>query len=245
MHKPIIGITVNSLFTEGGVFSGMERVYVNQTYIHSVLQAGAIPILLPTVENELAIQEQLHRIDAVLLSGGSDINPLLFGEEPDTKLDFVLPERDDYEIRLTTLAHQMGKPLLGICRGIQVMNVAFGGSLYQDIFTQSPNCTIKHRQNSRRDFAGHTTDIVPGSLLHQILGETSLPVNSFHHQAVKAVAPGFVINAMSRDGIIEGIERPGSFMLGVQWHPEMLVDSYPVMLELFRRLAAEATHTKQ
>ena len=241
MRKPVIGITANSLFSEGGTFPGMERVYVNQSYIHSVLLAGGIPVLLPTVEGELAIREQLLRVDAVLLSGGSDINPLLFGEEPDAKLEFVLPDRDEYELHLTTFAYQMRKPLLGICRGIQVINVAFGGSLYQDISTQSPNCTLKHSQSSRRDFAGHTVDVSPDSLLHQILGKASLPVNSFHHQAIKIIAPGFSINAMSRDGIIEGIEKQGeSFMLGVQWHPEMLVDTYPVMLELFKRLTTEA-----
>lgn len=241
MHKPVIGVTANSLFSEGGAFPGMERVYVNQTYIHSVIEADAIPVILPTIQNEQAIKAQLSRVDAVLLSGGSDVNPLLFGEEPDAKLDFILPDRDQYEISLTTLAYQMGKPLLGICRGIQVINVAFGGTLYQDIITQAPRCTVKHFQSSRRDFAGHTVDIASGSLLYEILGADSLAVNSFHHQAVKDVAPGFFINAMSRDGIIEGIEKPGkAFMLGVQWHPEMLVDSYPIMQALFRRLTTEA-----
>lgn len=241
MRKPIIGITANSLFSEGGTFPGMERVYVNQTYIHSVLLAGGVPILLPSVNTDQAVLEQLDRVDAIILSGGSDINPLLFGEEPDAKLDFVLPDRDTYEIRLTCLTHQSGKPLLGICRGIQVINVAFGGTLYQDICSQAPNCTLKHSQSSRRDFAGHTVDIVPGSMLQQIFDEFSLSVNSYHHQAVKDAAPGFIINAMSRDGIIEGIEKPGEpYLLGVQWHPEMLVESYPVMLELFKRLVKEA-----
>lgn len=241
MHKPVIGITANSLFSENGVFPGMERVYANQSYLHSVGKAGGIPVLLPTLNSEADMTEQLKRVDGVILSGGSDINPLLFGEEPDAKLDFILPDRDEYEIALAQLAYQSGKPILGICRGIQVLNVAFGGSLYQDIHSQAANCSLKHFQSSRRDFAGHTADIVPGSLLYDILDAAALPVNSFHHQAVKDVAPGFIVTARARDGIIEAIEKPGkSFLLGVQWHPEMLVDSYPVMLELFKRLVGEA-----
>jgi putative glutamine amidotransferase len=241
MHKPVIGITANSLFSENGAFPGMERVYVNQSYLHSVEKAGGIPVLLPTVSSDSDITEQLGRVDGVILSGGCDINPLLFGEEPVTKLEFVLADRDEYEIALTRLSYQSGKPLLGICRGIQVLNVAFGGSLYQDIHSQAANCCLKHSQSSRRDFAGHTVDIMPGSLLHDIIGKTALPVNSFHHQAVKDVAHDFITTARARDGIIEAIEKPGKrFLLGVQWHPEMLVDSYPVMLELFKRLVGEA-----
>jgi putative glutamine amidotransferase len=241
MHKPIIGITANSFFAESGTLPGTERVYVNYSYIHSVWRAGGIPILLPTLRSDADTAEQLARIDALILSGGGDINPLLFGEEPDVKLDFVLADRDDYEITLTQLAYQSGKPILGICRGIQVLNVAFGGNLYQDIYSQAANCSLKHSQSARRDFAGHTVDIVSGSLLHDILGTTSMPVNSFHHQAVKDVAAGFIVTARSRDGIIEAIEKPGeSLLLGVQWHPEMLVDSYPVMLDLFKRLVKEA-----
>ena len=242
MEKPVIGITTNSLFSESGSFPGMERVYVNQTYVYSVLKAGAVPVLLPSVVDERSLAEQLKRIDALLLSGGGDINPLLFGEEPDQKLGCVLADRDEYEIRLIQLAHTQGIPVLGICRGIQIINVAFGGSIFQDIYSQAPGCRLKHSQDSRSDFASHTVDIVSGSQLYEILGKTALPVNSYHHQSVKTVAPGFVINARSRDLIIEGIEKTsGSFLLGVQWHPEMLVDSYPIMLNLFTRLAKEAS----
>lgn len=241
MKKPVIGITADSLFSEGGTFPGTERVFVNQSYIYSIQKAGGIPLILPTVQQEESASEQILRIDGLICSGGNDINPLLFGEEPHAKLGFVLPDRDEYELKLIRLAYSARKPILGICRGIQVINVAFGGTLYQDLCAQRPDRVLKHSQSSRRDFAGHTTDIVPGTLLQQILGVPSLPVNSFHHQAVKDPAAGFVINATARDGIVEGIEYAGEpFVLGVQWHPELLVDSYPVMLELFRRLVAEA-----
>ena len=242
MRKPVIGISTNSLFSENGTFPGMERVYVNQTYLYSVQKAGGIPLLLPTLCNSNDLRDQLQRVDGVILSGGSDINPLLFGEEPDTQLGFVLADRDEYELALSQHAYQSGKPMLGICRGIQVINVAFGGTLYQDIYQQGANSRLQHTQQSRYDFAGHTVDIIPGSLLHDILAAAALPVNSFHHQAVKDIAPGFIVTARARDGIIEAIEKPGNhFLLGVQWHPEMLVDSYPVMLELFKRLVAEAS----
>lgn len=241
MNKPVIGITANSLFAEGGAFPGMEKVHVNRPYLSAVEQAGGIPVLLPTVRDKNTVAGQLERVDAVILSGGGDINPLLFGEEPEPKLGFVLADRDEYEIELTRLSRRSGKPLLAICRGLQIVNVAFGGSLYQDIYSQAANCRIKHSQDSRSDFAGHSIDVVPGSLLHAITGKTALTVNSFHHQAVKQVADGFIATALARDGMIEAIEKPGeTFLLAVQWHPEMLVDTDPLMLRLFQHLTEEA-----
>lgn len=236
MRKPVIGITANSLFTDG-----IERSFVNHSYIHSVLKAGGVPVSLPTLPDAADLPTQLNQVDGLIFSGGSDINPLLFGEEPDAKIDFILNDRDDYEIRLIQLAHMAGKPIFGICRGIQLINVAFGGTLYQDIGTQSPGCTLKHTQNTRRNFASHTVDIAPGSRLNEAVGAEVLTVNSYHHQAVKDIAPGFRITARSRDNIIEGIEKDGpAYIVGVQWHPELLVDSYPVMLELFKQLVAQA-----
>jgi putative glutamine amidotransferase len=241
MGKPIIGITTNTMMVETGSLAGLERYFASHDYVKSVLKAGGVPVLLPDVGDEQDIKAHVKAVDGIVFSGGTDVDPLLFQEEPVEKMGPMLPARDHYEIALAQLAVKAGKPILGICRGPQVINVAFGGSLHQDV-TMSEGWYVKHSQNAQGNVASHTVSIIPNTRLYNILGSELLVVNSFHHQAVKDIAPGFVAAAWSKDGIIEAIEMPGDlFVVAVQWHPELMIESYPVMLSLFRQLVTAAS----
>ncbi len=201
---PLIGITT-SLNGEGDYF-------LRRQYCAAVLRAGGIPImLLPTARPDAV----LGVLNGVILSGGGDIAPRLCGIEVyDPVLLFeVSPERDEYELELAELTYKRGIPTLGICRGIQIMNAALGGSLHFNI----PG----HRQTRSREQPSHTVKITPKTLLHRLIGENELDVNSFHHQAVNAPASPLTVSAVSEDGIIEALEAADrDFYLGVQWHPE-------------------------
>jgi putative glutamine amidotransferase len=223
---------------------GLARSYISHDYIRAVALVGAVPLLLPVISEEEAILEQVRGVDGLLLPGGYDVNPLQYGEEPYRDLDAIFPEVDEHQLTIARSAATMKKPMLGICRGLQLMNVAFGGTLYQDL-SQIKGSYIKHVQKAQRHTASHTIDIEAGTELHRTLKITSLPVNSFHHQAVKDLAPGFVVNARSRDGVIEGIEKSGgSFTVAVQWHPEMMVERSGEMCNLFRGFVDAAEKVK-
>ena len=234
-HKdsPVIGITGN--FNEG-------NLCLASGYYTSVLKAGGVPFVIPPFENDDILINLLDRIDGLLLSGGGDINPLLLKEEPIKELHGINPFRDRQELLLARLAANRQIPILGICRGIQVMNAALGGTLYQDIYSQAEGKLFKHSQDMDRAFASHTVRIETDSVLAKVMGRTVLPVNSFHHQAVKDPAPGFRISARAADGVAEAIEsteyKP---MLGVQWHPECFImngDEY--MMPIFDWFLKEA-----
>ena len=245
LSKPIIGITSNTNLAEGAIIPGMTRVFVSADYIDAVTIAGGIPLLLPPIANLADAREQVMAIDGLILSGGPDVDPFLYGEEPLEKLGTVNLYRDEYELMVIKLASELKKPLLGICRGIQIINVAHGGTLYQDV-SHIEGSTIKHFQSvTEKDALWHTVDIDPTSLLATIINRQSLRVNSYHHQALKTVAPKFIITARSKDGVIEAIEHQGDpFILGIQWHPEMLVKKSPAMLLLFEALVKKAIHSK-
>lgn len=238
MKKPLIGIVGNKLINEGTIFPGYEKVYVSDDYIQAVHMAGGVPIILPLLSDADTIARQLEMLDGIVISGGYDVNPLVYGEEPAEKQEFICPERDNYDIKIIRMALELNKPILGICRGLQIINVALGGTLYQDL-SQNSDCYIKHRQKSKPDVAGHTVETVKNTKIHKILGNSIL-VNSFHHQAIKELAPGFVLSAMAKDGIIEAIEKEDGFVVAVQWHPEMMIRKYPEMLEIFKILIKES-----
>lgn len=230
--KPVIGVLGNLLINEGGLFPGMVRTYVNHDYIHAVEKAGGVPLLLPVVQEVENVRKQVEQVDGILLTGGYDINPLLYGEDSYKDLGFIFPEVDEYQKNVTLLANRLGKPMLGICRGLQILNVVFNGTLYQDLM-QVPTVT-KHFQKSQKHVPGHKVKLESGTVLNRIFAKDELLTNSFHHQAIKDLAPGFIVSARAEDGVIEGIERPNSpFTVGVQWHPEMMVGNYPEMLTLF------------
>lgn len=229
----IIGITASNDILSGESFPGSRRQIMNMEYGEALLLAGAVPLVLVQTKDPVVIEAQMALIDGLLLTGGVDVAPLFYGEEPHAQLGWVDADRDAYEFSLLRQAEELQKPVFGICRGIQVINVAFGGSLYQDL-SQVENCQLQHRQKASRDSVSHSVDIIKGTYLAKLFGEKSM-VNSFHHQAIKKIAPGFKVSAFSPDGIVEGIEREGAhFVLGVQWHPEHLVQKHANMLGLFR-----------
>lgn len=224
--KPIIGILTNVYIVEEGSYAGGERLYVNRDYVKNILKAGGIPLLLPIIDDSEVIKKQIESIDGLLLSGGQDVNPLLYGQKPSDFLGAVRDDRDFFELQAIRHAFSLNIPLFGICRGLQVMNVAFGGTLHQDIPSE---LGFDHHQKSRREEPHHQIEIYSDSKLYKILGVSYLETNSFHHQCVKDLAVGFSISARSEDGVIEAIEREDRpFVLGIQWHPEMMAEKYAV-----------------
>ena len=220
--RPIIGISCSS-----------QKNSVGSGYIRAIEHAKGVPIVLPVIEDKSAIYQYLEIIDGLMLSGGVDINPLLFGEEPHPKLGNVDAKRDVIEIFLTKEALKRNLPIFAICRGIQTLNVAAGSALYQDI-SQHPQPTIQHSQNADRWHGSHTISIKPDSLLFRIVCKHSIFVNSYHHQAVKEPAEGFIVSAHTKDKIIEAIESPEhDFVLGVQFHPENMWERDPDAFALF------------
>ncbi|WP_274307436.1 gamma-glutamyl-gamma-aminobutyrate hydrolase family protein [Solibacillus daqui] len=214
--KPIIGLTMHPV--EG-------KMEINNSYIQAIKRAGGIPVCVPYMDEE-TVDTVLNGLSAILLIGGYDVNPLIFDQEPHYKLGTVIDERDRSDILIAKKAFERNMPMLGICRGEQVMNVAFGGTLLQDIDTQVKN-VLKHTQASMRHELTHTVELFP-SKLQEIIGQETILTNSYHHQAVDIVAPGFLINAQAKDGVIEGIEHPEHpYCIGVQWHPEGLQNDQP------------------
>lgn len=193
------------------------------TYTESVIRAGGTPMLIPITTDSTVLADIIDRLDGIILIGGDDIHPSYYNELPIEQLGEVDSLRDVYDITLIRLAARRRIPMLGICRGEQLINVAFGGSLYQDIPSQYPDTTIKHNQKAPNSVPTHRVNLLPGSVMAQITGLTELYTNSHHHQAVKHVAPGFRITAWTADSIPEAIEcTTGLPIWGVQFHPETL-----------------------
>lgn len=228
-ERPVVGIACGQFVTPGGV----ARTGVAREYIRAIEAAGGLPLLLPLVEAEELLSETLERLQGLLLVGGGDVDPQRFGEEPVSGLGEIDPERDAFEIGLARLALERDMPVLGICRGIQVLNVSAGGTLYQDIPSQVPRA-IKHQQDAPRWYPCHEVRLESESRLATIFQADCLRVNSFHHQSVKVAAPIFRVSAKARDAVVEGIEsREHRFVVGVQWHPESMVERYPIQRLLF------------
>ena len=212
--KPIIGIS--------GTFTGTNNAtQVNSTYINAVLRAGGVPVVLPINEDKEVMKCMVETVDALIMTGGEDIDPKYYSEEPIPQQGEIVPERDAFDIEMIKLAVEQNKPLLGICRGHQLMNVAFGGTLYQDIPSQVKTKVIKHNQKAPSWYGTHKVELEKGSILANVLNKTSVYTNTFHHQAVKDVAPNFIVTARTSDGVVEGIEMKGNKkVFGVQFHPE-------------------------
>lgn len=216
MSAPRIGVTGTTR-----QFDGASRAAVNSAYVQATLRAGGIPLVLPPVIRSADVPAIVDVLDGLLLTGGEDIAPSYFGETPHPKLGAVDPERDRFEIAILKEAWERRLPVLAICRGIQLVNVAFGGSLWQDIPSQRPGA-ISHNPKTPRDQRAHAVTLTPGSRAARALGAERIEVNSFHHQSVKDLAPGFEVTGVAPDGEIEAIEATGDapWLLAVQWHPE-------------------------
>lgn len=232
--KPLIGVTCSWDEEKG-------RIFLGRMYLEAVRAAGGIPLPLDCTSDGDATAGIAGVINGLILSGGPDVDPVFFGEDPVPACGEICPERDQFELALARVALASGIPILGICRGIQVMNTAAGGDICQDIGTQQPGSRIKHFQEAPRWHPTHGIAVLEGTVLASILGAGPLRVNSFHHQAVRRVAPGFIVSARSADGVIEAVESPDlPFALGVQCHPETLWKRHPAFLKLFVSLVDSA-----
>jgi putative glutamine amidotransferase len=214
----------------------IEVLGLMPSYIEAVAAAGGVPVLIPLGLGDEELGTIFERIDGLLLPGGGDIDPVSYWEQAHATLSDVDKDRDRVEFTLVRAAVTERKPLLAICRGHQVFNVALGGSLWQDIQGQIP-ASRPHDYNHSypRNYLAHSVEIQPDSRLAHYLGKRHSPVNSLHHQAIRDVAPELVRTALSPDGVIEAVEVPGHpFAIGVQWHPENLIHDDPAMLALFK-----------
>jgi len=243
--RPLIGVTTQTLQAIDGIPEGLPHsVVMNQRYFHAVAAAGAAPVLIPLVDETETLRAIYERIDGVLIPGGVDVDPAMFGEAPHERLGRIDPARDRVEIQLVKWAVDDGKPVLGLCRGLQVINVALGGTLYQDLDAEYPNA-IKHDYyptfGFARDHLAHNVTLALGSRLRYALESERIPVNSMHHQGIKALATGLAPAATAPDGLIEAAESPDApFLVGVQWHPEVFECGDPHTAPLFRQFVDAA-----
>lgn len=234
---PIIGIVCGHDTKDGG-----DRYYVAYSSIRSVAEAGGVPIMIPYTNDEDKLARALQLVGGVLLPGGVDVDPELYAEEPIRGLGRIDPIWDALDVTAARIALERDIPVLGLCRGMQVLNVAAGGSLWQDIPSQVKDA-LQHGQKAPRWAATHRIDIEADSVLAEVLG-TSRRVNSYHHQAVKEPGRGIRVTARAADGIVEAIESTEHrFALGVQWHPELMIDSDPEQRGLFQRFVQAAAET--
>lgn len=230
--KPLIGIPTRSLTLDDNLlrYAGLD------TYTRAVDLAGGAPVLIPLGLSTATLRSLFDRMNGLLFQGGVDVHPKAYGEDVAPYCGEIDEARDATELALLRWAFAENKPVLGICRGIQMMNVAAGGSLYQDLPAQMPgSLPHQHVKGKPYDFHAHLIEIDGDSKLANALGATHLEVNSLHHQALKQVAPGFRVVARAPDGVIEAIEATnGQFALGVQFHPEWMLDDDARMLGIFK-----------
>lgn len=239
--RPIIGITCDFDW-ERGIYQ------LKPGYVEGVYRSGGVPLLIPPLPCSRAwdaisdpVDELIGRIHGLLLSGGQDVHSSYFGEQPHAAIGQVNPLRDEMELSLCRHAVQAGLPVFGICRGAQLLNIALGGDIYQDLHSQAgEKGLICHDQPAPKWFGFHDVTIIEGSRLHQILGTSKLPTNSFHHQAIRRPAPKLKSVAATADGVIEAVESDSHpFLIGVQWHPECMLDDL-YMLKLFEAFVQAA-----
>ena len=230
--KPLIGITCNYDYkdeigkvTQVGI-TGQKWHFLADNYIASIERAGGVPVMIPICRNMETVKEMVSRMDGILISGGHDVNPREYGEDVNGCCGVIMPMRDRQDVELSKyIIEETNKPILGICRGIQIMNIATGGKLYQDLEIEG---NFNHHLNDMypMNSVSHTVWMNEGTKMHAVFGKEKIGVNSFHHQAVKELGEGFVISAVSTDGVTEAIEMKGErFVTAIQWHPEMMYDS--------------------
>lgn len=232
--RPIIGVTMS--FQEPASEQGSDYFALYRTYVAAVEMAGGVAVGLPAQPQ--AVADVFPILDGLLLSGGGDIAPDLFGQDRHPKTRQIDRQRDDFELALVREWVGAGRPLLAICRGIQVVNVALGGNLIQDIADQVPHSLVHQRSEGE---ARHLIRLQPASRLAALMDDDELDVNSYHHQAVQELAPGLKAVAWAADGVVEGVEVPDArFVVGVQWHPERMVPNDTRQLRLFVGLVEAA-----
>ncbi|MEN6357339.1 MAG: gamma-glutamyl-gamma-aminobutyrate hydrolase family protein [Armatimonadota bacterium] len=246
MSKPIILLTAGrqNLYTPRRevqtIWAGCDV-----DYIKAVLRSGGAPVLMPHIADKDSVHAALSAADGIIFTGGGDVISMAYGEQPHPKSALQDPARDEMEFEAVRTAIEMGLPILGICRGIQVINVALGGSLVQDISSQVPDA-VKHYSAGLAPMLLHDVEVVPGSLLAGIVGSTSMSVNSWHHQSVKEIGRGLKVNCRAADGVIEGIESDEDKpILAMQCHPEEIASDYPLFQRFFDWLIEKASKPRE
>ncbi|WP_350343423.1 gamma-glutamyl-gamma-aminobutyrate hydrolase family protein [Proteinivorax tanatarense] len=230
MKAPLIGIT--------SVYDYNKNVHwLGDDYCSAISQCGAVPVVIPSSLPHKQILALANHLDGLLLSGGDDVNPLSFAQEPVPDMGIVDPLRDNLELTLTKEFMRTDKPILGICRGLQVINIVLGGTIIQDLPSHTGEW-IGHSQKGTRAYASHSVDIEENTLLRSIIDKDTIYTNSFHHQAVDKVGKDLIINCRSKDGLIEGLEHTEKQILGVQWHPENLWKNTEENIKLFNWLVS-------
>lgn len=237
----IIGVASNHLNHANSRFGTNYVDYIQKNYIEGITNSGLLPMVIPMGDPELAVA-YMAQVDGLLLAGGQDISPKFFNEEPVPGIGETDQYRDQFEIALVKDALAQNKPILGICRGEQLINVALGGTLYQDLETQYKTLAIKHNQYPTKwEIPTHRLEWQRDNWLNDFAKRNTL-VNSFHHQAVKTLAPGLTLDAISTDGVIEAYSDDARHIYAVQWHPEMLLANgapYQLFFDLFAQKVAE------
>lgn len=242
--RPVIGITTQTLEE---IPDELPRCWImSQRYVKTLISSGAIPWVVPLLDDPETLREIYERVDGVFFPGGVDIDPDSYNEARSDACGRVDPDRDRTELTLAKWAMKDQKPILAVCRGAQLLSVAAGGTLYQDIGSEYPDA-IKHDyfpkkgERTRQDLV-HPVNVVDNTRLSRVLGSGPILVNSMHHQGIKKLAPSLVANAFAPDGLIEGVETTDdNFVVGVQWHPEDLADLDPNMRRLFDAFIEAAT----
>ncbi len=235
-----IGIPTDELIEINPIMPNNHPAYAPHDVKEAFIKLGAIPLIIAFPDDvskaDQLAQDYVQLIDGLMLPGGPDVDPTFYGEEPHPKIGMTLYQKDRFEIALIKAALAADKPIFGICRGIQIMNVAMGGTLYQDLESQYPELKIQHPQATLGQFATHHVELTAGSKLAKLYGQSTIKVNSRHHQAVKAVGKGLKVTAVAPDGVIEGMESTDTdLFLGVQWHPEnMWQQEDPQQLVVFQ-----------
>ncbi len=231
--KPVIGITLNEDVDD-------YIVFLSQFYFRVIEEVGGIPILIPPIKNPEVLNRILDMVNGLILSGGGDVDPVHINEEPIMEMGRITPDRDYAELELTKGALKRDISVLAICRGMQLLNIVAGGTIYQDINTQIRK-VLKHKQEAPKGYPTHGIKVKEESKLFSIVGAEQLRVNSFHHQAIAKPALDFLVTGQSIDGVIEAIEsQKHNFVIGVQWHPECMWERNPQAFRIFERFVQSA-----
>lgn len=245
--RPLIGVTTQTLHAIEGIPEALPSSWVmNQRYVHAVMAAGGVPVLVPLLaEDPATLHEIYERLDGVVVPGGIDVDPAYYRTGRTPELGRLDPARDTTEVVITRWALRDRKPFLGLCRGLQVLNVAVGGSLWQDIAVERPD-SIKHdyfpTAGWSRDHLAHNIEVGRPTRLGDAIGRPETPVNSMHHQGVRELGFGLAATAWSPDGLVEAAEMPDQYAVGVQWHPEMFEPGAPGVGKLFAAFVDAAVH---